>query len=76
MPHPDTQIDSSYTYPEVERHGYVMSDADKVPGYISGFRTRFEDTGHRNKQSALGRFVIGGTREDLRGGDGFDPFED
>ena len=54
---PNTQLDSTYKYPERERQGYVMGSADLEYGQVDGFREGITSTGHRFKQSPLGNIV-------------------
>jgi hypothetical protein len=57
FPKPDVQLDSSSVYVERKREGYVMGEADKEYGMVSGFRFGLESTGMRHKMSPLGKRV-------------------
>lgn len=56
-PNPDVQIDSHNVYPERIRKGYVQGEADLEYGEVSGFRFGITSTGHRFKESPLGKKV-------------------
>lgn len=56
-PKPNPQVDSQFAYEERERDGFVMGAADRDYGYVDGFRYGITDTGHRHKESALGKYA-------------------
>jgi hypothetical protein len=66
-PKPNPQLDSIYAYEERERDGidgvsYVMGSADHGYGYVDGFRFGITSTGHKHKESALGKYARTGKR--------------
>ena len=60
---PNTQLDSTYVYPERTRRGYVQGPADLEYGMVDGFRYGIEQTGHRFKRSILGERVREGPKD-------------
>ena len=58
LPHSATGLAGS-KFNERERQGYVQGPADLPYGEIDGFRYGFTQTGHRHKESDLGRKVRG-----------------